>query len=159
MPPKRLYISALYIVEGNLKRSPEHYFHHLEHTLAMIRGGSLMFFYESAGILSRVTAVATKYEINFLPQKLNFEDHPDYERTQILAQRACDFRMDVFADAFPELTSTEKGFNQYFKFLDRGDNVQAYGKQLVCTLGKYSLVKISVGSTLFSRKTKSSSQS
>jgi|GEM_PF-1214964 len=141
MPPKRLYISALYIVEGNLKRSPEHYFHHLEHTLAMIRGGSLMFFYESAGILSRVTAVATKYEINFLPQKLSLEDHPDYERTQILAQNACDFRMDVFVDAFPQLTSNEKGFNQYFKFLNRGENLQAYGKQLVCTIGKYSLIK------------------
>ena len=78
MPPKRLYISALWLVEGNLKRSPEHYFRHLEPTLKMIRGGSLMFFYESAEILSRVTAVAEKYEINFLPQKLSLEDHPEF---------------------------------------------------------------------------------
>jgi hypothetical protein len=144
MKSKRLYISALWLVEGNLKRSPEHYFHHLEPTLKMIRGGNLMFFYESEDILNRVSAVAKNYDINLLPFELKLEDHPDLERSKAMAQNSCEFRMDVFADAFPDLISNEKGFNQYFKFLNRGENVQAYSKQLVCTIGKYSLIQKSM---------------
>ena len=144
MHQKRLYVSGLWIVEGNLKRSPEHYDHYLDLTLKMIQGADFMFFYESPSILEEVSRLGKQNCINLLPVELKLEDHPNYETAQELAKKSCEFRMDVFADAFPDLISSEKGFNQYFRFINRGENLEAYCKQLVCALGKYRLVRMAM---------------
>lgn len=79
---KRLYVSGLWLIKGNLKRSPEHYNQFLLLTLKMIQGSDLMFFCESPSVLEKVSKFIKEYCINLLPVELKIEDHPNYERVE-----------------------------------------------------------------------------
>lgn len=144
MKKNRLYVSGLWIIPGNSKRSPEHYYNHLDETFKMIRGERLMFFYETDEIAKLVSDAAQTFDVQLQLQQLDIKKHPNFDDALNLTKLAKSFNMDIWAEAFPELLSIEKGFNQYYKFLQKGQNSEAYAQQLVCTLGKYSLMQMAI---------------
>ena len=85
MSISRLYVSGLWIIPGNTKRSRQHYLDLLPETFKILRGEHLVFFCESEDIKAVAWSLAKQYEVNLVIKHLPIQQHPDYALTKQMA--------------------------------------------------------------------------
>ena len=82
MSISRLYVSGLWIIPGNTKRSRQHYLDLLPETFKILRGEHLVFFCESEDIKAVAWSLAQRYEVSLAIKHLPIQQHPDYALTR-----------------------------------------------------------------------------
>ena len=138
MSRSRLYVSGLWIIPGNAKRSRQHYLDLLPTTFKALRGEHLVFFCESEDIKAVAWSLAQQYEVNLVIKHLPIQQHPDYALTKQMAGNIRPENFKIWADAFKGSGTHEKALNQQ-RFLQNSRH-DIYSTMVVCTLGKTSLV-------------------
>jgi len=138
MSISRLYVSGLWIIPGNAKRSRQHYLDLLPETFKILRGEHLVFFCESEDIKAVAWSLAKQYEVNLVIKHLPIQQHPDYALTKQMAGNIRPENFKIWADAFRGSGTHEKALNQQ-KWL-QNSRYDIYSTMVVCTLGKTSLV-------------------
>ena len=138
MKKKRLYVSGLWIIEGNTKRSRQHYLDLLPETFKILRGEHLVFFCESEDIKAVVLSLAQRYKVSLTIKHLPIQQHPDYALTKQMAGNIRPENFKIWADAFKGSGTHEKALNQQ-RFLQNSRH-DIYSTITTCTLGKVSLL-------------------
>ena len=138
MKGQRLYVSGLWIIEGNTKRSRQHYLDLLPETFKILRGEHLVFFCESEDIKAVVLSLAQRYKVSLTIKHLPIQQHPDYALTRQMTENIRPENFKIWADAFKGSGTHEKALNQQ-RFLQNSRH-DIYSTMVVCTLGKTSLV-------------------
>ena len=138
MKGQRLYVSGLWIIEGNTKRSRQHYLDLLPETFKILRGEHLVFFCESEDIKAVVLSLAQRYKVSLTIKHLPIQQHPDYALTKQMAGNIRPENFKIWADAFKGSGTHEKALNQQ-RFLQNSRH-DIYSTITTCTLGKVSLL-------------------
>ena len=138
MKGQRLYVSGLWIIEGNTKRSRQHYLDLLPETFKILRGEHLVFFCESEDIKAVAWSLAKQYEVNLVIKHLPIQQHPDYALTKQMAGNIRPENFKIWADAFKGSGTHEKALNQ--QRLLQNSRHDIYSTITTCTLGKASLL-------------------
>lgn len=138
MSISRLYVSGLWIIPGNAKRSRQHYLDLLPTTFKALRGEHLVFFCESEDIKTVVLSLAQRYKVSLTIKHLPIQQHPDYALTRQMTENIRPENFKIWADAFKGSGTHEKALNQQ-RFL-KNSRHDIYSTVVVCNLGKTSLV-------------------
>lgn len=138
MKRQRLYVSALWIIEGNAKRSRKHYLDLLPNTFKALRGEHLVFFCESEDIKAVALSLAQQYKVNLVIKHLPIKQHPDYALTRQMTENVRIENFKIWADAFQGSGTNEKAFNHQ-RWLQNSRH-DIYSTVITCTLGKVSLL-------------------
>lgn len=133
----RLYVSGLWIIKNNAKRSSGHYYRNLPSTIEFLKGSRLIFYYDNSDILSEVSRLASKYQVTLEPMRTDLQDLPCWDWAVALADSCEAMQLDQFL--MPENFASEKGVVHYWRDLKKGGR-ESYIKILAVWLSKISLV-------------------
>jgi hypothetical protein len=139
MKKTRLYISGLWLVEGNPKRSPEHYYKQLPKTFELIRGCDLMFYCSQPSVEQLVTDLAKEYSINVQIKHFDVKSHEHFKLTQDACLHSQAFHMEPWSQAYNGLKTHEAGL-QLFLF-QNNTSLEFYTQVNACFMSKTIVVE------------------
>lgn len=96
MSKNRIYITGLWIIPGNVKRSKEHYDQLLDESLKLVKAQEVIFFYNQQLIKETVEKICSRYQIklNPIPQKIH--ELPNSNLSQNIATNVTSFQPHPF---------------------------------------------------------------
>jgi len=127
------FVSGLWLVDRNPKRSAAHYFEHLGATLEMIGGGNLLFFYNDERIKAVVSEGAERSQIALQCVHCPIEELAAYDKAKAMISRFSPEKSKWLSE------SEEKTFNHYWRDFKIG-GPRVLGDMTSIWMSKISLV-------------------
>lgn len=135
------FCSGLWLVPGNPKRDPNHYFKYLDLTIEMLSGGNLIFHCSDAIILERVEALCRKNSIDLRLRNTVVEKLPAYHYSATFLENCHNMGLDAFPE--PVDKNREKGVLHYWRDYKAG-GAEAYRQMITIWLSKIDLAMSAV---------------
>jgi len=138
----RVYISGLFIIPGNPKRSPHHYFQLLKESLRYAKDSTLYFFSNSNQIKEDITKISQEFNIKLIWESLEIKELPVYTN---LLENAPAIEIQGFEHLHKNrLISREKIFEHYFIDSKSGSDRDTFKMMQAVWLSKIHLVNIAI---------------
>lgn len=146
---KFTFCSGLWLIPGNPKRDPSHYFTHLDKTIEMISGGNLIFHCYDSVVSERVEALCKKNKVVLTLEQTPVEMLAAYQHSKTFLKNCHNMGLDAFPE--PADKNREKGVLHYWRDY-KGGGAEAYRRMITIWLSKIDLAMSAV------KKTKDSCQ-
>jgi hypothetical protein len=119
----RDYVSGLWMIEGNSKRSPAHYMEHLPETISMLSGDSLHFYSADEAVLATVDNLCRTHRVRLTAEHRPLDSLPAWNISQTLIE--CCRAMNLNQFDRPSQRGADKGARHYWRLLeDSGEEPQ-----------------------------------
>ena len=134
----RLYVSGLWLIQNNVKRSPDHYFQNLPGTFSLIKGQRLVFHYDDESVISEVSRLAREFQITLEPVKINIQELECWDWASRFVDGCQAMRLNELR--FLDDHTGEKGVAHYFRDLQKGGR-GSFERMLTIWLSKVSIAR------------------
>jgi hypothetical protein len=139
-----IFVTGLWILPGNPKRTEWHYMRLLPESLRLIRGHTLIFFYSQQDILDHLTYLCRENEIHLLPRKTPISDLPHFSFGRRALEACRKIERDeavksLFIRPGFKFPMNEKGLGHFIKHY-MVTNGETYQSLLAIWLSKIGLV-------------------
>jgi hypothetical protein len=133
----RLYVSGLWLIQNNVKRSPDHYFQNLPGTFSLIKGQRLVFHYDDESVINEVSRLAREFQITLEPVKINIQELECWVWASRFVDGCQAMRLNELR--FLDDHAGEKGVAHFRRDLQKGGK-SSYERMLTIWLSKVSIV-------------------
>ncbi len=133
----RTYVTGLWIVPNNAKRSPEHYFSCLPATFALLRRSHVIFYHDDVTVLEKALALAAEHEVLLEPIRAPLQSLACWGWAERFVDACAAMRLDEFNQT--KSYAGEKGVVHFWRDLQQGGR-ESYISMLAIWLSKVPLV-------------------